>query len=106
MMGTRIDWMFCDEMRARGISVYDARGQKVSRVRWCAPGDGGVHVKVIPFVDVPPHKYPAEYPADMTLAQVGAIDADDNVVEAEMFIKGGVIRERTPSEPKSSRPER
>lgn len=48
------------------------------------------------FVDVPTYGY-VTYPVEQAPEQqaaMAAIDADDHAVEAEMFIKGGYIRER------------
>lgn len=87
-----MEWIGHQEMVARKLGAYDARGQKVSRVRACAAGDGGIHVRTIVFVDVP-FDSRVEVPSDVTVCRSAAIDADNGLVEAELFIKGGVIRE-------------
>ncbi len=89
-------WIGCDEMRTRTLAAYDARGRRVSRVRACRAVEGGIEVRTLVFVDVPPFGY-VTYPVEQLPEQgctMAAIDADDHAVEAEMFIKGGYIRER------------
>jgi hypothetical protein len=85
------EWITGDQMRARGLGVFDVRGKRISRIRACRQGVGGVHIRALLFVDVPPYSG-ATYDATEQNAKGYALD-EDGPVEAAAFIRGGVIRE-------------